>query len=258
MGHELPQESEIRKSVEDLFAVARERSGAEILSALVPVMDLPVEDSTNPMIPVAPDLGMGELCSFVNQFKSYLKTATDSAQTMRLQAAIYCHIMEADFPYLTFWNLLRVIMGQRCEWRISKETKSGKHEVLDGPTSRIPAIECLSSEADLKIGETLSKLWVREFRNGFSHSGYTFGWGGFSCLDGFTPGTKRPGKKPWFCSEQDVADLNAASQTYLRAFIHEYMNARKPFENEQPHRIQDGTVQWDTQGESWDFINGPG
>jgi len=99
-----PCEDQIESAMSEVFSAASKAEPSSLLAAFVPHYHEPLR-----WICFIPEAEVQELCEFVNLFKALDRLATDDPKSQtRFRLPIYCHVMEADFPPIVIWNLLRV------------------------------------------------------------------------------------------------------------------------------------------------------
>lgn len=250
----LPLSSEIQKAIFELFRGVKEGNSEELLSALVPIdKDFQPGDKLTTNVP---DWEMREICAFVNDFKTILDGLQNNQDLKtRIKIMIYCHIMEADFPFTVLWNLLRILNQQQCEWSFSRITKEGKVSTCKYPREKIVEIHRLSRPKDLLIGELLAQLWRPDLRNAFSHSQYFFGADYFVGTRQFSPISRDANTSPYKTVRYSHEEINALYQgayDFLFAFVKVYESYIEPYQNGNVYKIQPGSIRWGEQG-TWNL-----
>lgn len=249
---ELPSETEIQKTVFELFDKVKHSYPEDLLSALVPI-DTKLEPGDK-VITYIPDYLMQELCDFVNGFESMLEKIVDNEQEMRIKVTIYCHIMEADLPFIILWNLLRALNKQQCEWEFTVTNEKGKNIVCEYPKQKIAEIEKLSEQLKLTIGKVIRKFWQKDIRNAFSHSQYFLNGNSFLIPGELSPISRKSNKplsKSASYSLQDVRGLYLCATNFLSAFINTYKAHIALYKDGNPQRIQIGWIRWDGR---WEWV----
>ncbi len=246
---DVPNPDEIHGAVKALFETARDRAPDRFLDALVPVIKMRPSGEVLNVIPYSYDGEMAELCDFANQFGEILSALKDtknySKLQIRIKALLYCHILEADFPYFVFNNLFRVIEEKECRWPFVKATTGGKEREVESPTERISELKEYAPDVEPHLGLVLDRLWKRKLRNAFSHAQYYISDDGFEGTKETYSLDEDKRREPYAFTHDQVHQLFEAVQTYLKAFIEEYKAQVKPYQDGEPHRISTGFVQWD-------------
>jgi len=249
----LPLSSEIQKAIFELFKGVKEGYPEELLSALVPI-DLDIQ-SGDKSITYVPDWEMHEICVFVNDFKSILDGLQNN-QTLktRIEIMIYCHIMEADFPFAVLWNLLRILNQQQCEWTFSRVTKKGEVSTCKYTKDKIQEIQKLSGPKDLRIGELLGQLWRSDLRNAFSHSQYSLDKNFLIGTRQLSPISRNANMSPYETvrySHEKINGLYQGAYDFLFAFLKFYNSYVEPYKNGEVYRIQVGSIKWWKERRTW-------
>ena len=241
-----PTEEEIHGSVAQLFDRVLIGYPAKLLSALIPV-DKTMHTGLT-LINYVVDSEMQELCDFVNGFNAHLNQTDDKYQQVRLKTLIYCHILEADLPLTVFWNLLRIMNEEPCNWTFHCVTAKGKTEVCEFTYQKIAEIARLSSLTHTSIGSVLNRLWERGLRNAFSHSQYCW-MGDMLCgTNDLSHISRRQRKSSATGSGYSFADVDILYQrakNLLYYFIACYRLAIKNYQDGNVYKVQDGWVVWD-------------
>ncbi|MBK7378585.1 MAG: hypothetical protein IPJ03_06215 [Ignavibacteriales bacterium] len=255
----LPTEEEIKLSIAELFDKVFQNEKGWLLSALVPI-DLKLTNVGKVITFVIED-EMRELCNFLNSFNEQKKNTDDIFQKKRIQILIYCHIMEADFPYTVIWNLLRVLNKQKCLWTFyacdengePKKDKNNKFPVLRYSLEKINAIKKLSNIHSLTIGDTLSKIWQSNIRNAFSHSQYFWIGNTFRVSNTISPLSRRDEDidKTIFYTEEQINKLYDIASVYLLTFIEAYKFAVNTYKDGKPYKVHDGVIKWTKYNWRW-------
>ena len=154
MTIQAPSNEEILFAVSEVFDRVRFGHSANLLNALV-VVDKTMHQGHR-VINYVVDYEMQELCDFTNEFKAHLKQTEDRFHQARIKVLIYCHIMEADLPLTVFWNLLRILKGDACDWTFHRITKSGDKQVCQYPSEKVDELRQLSERLDMQIG----RVWI--------------------------------------------------------------------------------------------------
>jgi len=119
MIDEVPDQAEVSQAVKRIFDLAVGKLGKDILQALIPVNETFYEEGK--CLPLHLDAEMKELCGLCKSFHmipdrhdltiTNLDRVRLTKLRTRIQVFVYCHIMEADYPYVVLLNLLRATKG---------------------------------------------------------------------------------------------------------------------------------------------------
>ena len=246
----LPLSSEIQKAIFELFRGVKEGYSEEFLSALVPIeKDFQPGDISTTNVP---DWEMREIFAFVNHFKTILDRLQNNQDLKtRIEIMIYCHIMEADFPFAVLWNLLRILNQQQWEWTFSRITKKGDVLTCEYPKDKIKEIQNLSEPKDLRIGELFGQLWRFDLRNAFSHSQYWLDGQYFVGTRQLSPISRDANTSPYKTMRYSYDEIDALYQRaydFLFAFDRFYESFIEPYQNGNLYKIQLGSIRWDDRG----------
>jgi len=228
-GIELPSGDEIQKAVFELFDRVKKSCPENLLSALVPI-DTSFEPGYK-LIDYLRDYEMQEVCNFLNDFKLILEKIDNNKQEMRIKIMIYCHIMEADLPFIILWNLLRVLNGQQCEAEFRMINKKGEKVICEYPDQKIAEIEKLSRQLKLAIGEFIRKFWRGDIRNAFSHSQYFLSDNFFTITRDLLLIPRKSLNKRAVYSYQDIDKLYSCAVSFLSTFIDVYKRYISPYKD---------------------------
>ncbi|MBI2440097.1 MAG: hypothetical protein HYV35_01875 [Lentisphaerae bacterium] len=171
----IPDSKQIRASLVDLFAPARQKERKALWRAIFPV-DQDMQIATAPgkrRVNDAPAWEWCEMREFTQQFATIADQFKEDARaTARIRMIVYCHIMESDFPQSVIRNLLLLHSGQPEDWTFHGLNKKGQKIVCQQPSQRITEIMRLATPLGLSIGNTLNALWHDTLRHRFSHAFY--------------------------------------------------------------------------------------
>jgi hypothetical protein len=249
VGIEIPSEDEIRKVIFELFDRAKESHPEDLLSALVPIDT--ASEPGNKLINYLRDYEMQEVCDFLDDFKSMLEEIDNNEQEIRIKIMIYCHIMEADLPFIILWNLLRILDGQQCEAEFGIINEKGKKVICEHPSQKIAEIEKLSRRLKLRIGESIRKFWQRDIRNAFSHSQYFLSDSSFTITRDLLQIPRKSVNKRAVYPYQDIDKLYSCAVSFLSAFIDAYKWYVSPYKDGNAYRIQVGSIRWNMHVQRW-------
>ncbi len=250
MKNSIPNDTEIVKAIAEIFDTVYQHNPLKILSALVTVDKHFILGYKT--INYVVDYEMMEICEFINEFKSLLKETKEIEQQIRIKVLIYCHIMEADLPYMVFWNLLRILNSQDCKWTFQKQKSDNTQYVYQYTWEKISQINNLSKKLNLKIGDILTRLWNGNLRNAFNHSQYTFMGNFLQCTKNLIPFSRKISdlNKSLNFSFSTIDKYFEGSKNYLSYFIEAYKHAIKYFQDGKTYSIQDGLIRWD-KSKTW-------
>ena len=202
---------------------------------------------------------MDELCGFITDFApvaariAHLRaqgTVADAARlTTRLQVMCYCHIVEADFPYLILLNLLRLLRGRDCCFTLVG---------CEYPHQKIQELQSLETTLETGVAAVLDRLLQRDLRNAFSHSQYAIDNDGALVATKWLSGvTGRPpmptqGHTVFFTVE-DVRSLYETSLAYFRTFVDCYRETIVPYKDGEFHssELSRSPLRWDSARNQW-------
>lgn len=265
---------DIVAAIQELFSDASGRDPKNFLSALVPVNRSFIPGRKS--IPFHLDQEMNELCCFANDFGvarlEYLpqEFSTDKQRTeqlrTRLRILLYCHIMEAVFPMLTIYNLIRVLRGRQSCWtfyiRKSDDTvartKGNDVVCADHPGERIEQIELQCKGLRPNIGSLLKEIWCRDLRNAFPHSQYCLepdcSMIATGCVTGVGKRTHKDiSKHEIYFSAEDIVKRYDAAYAYLRTFTGCYNKYISIFKDQNVYQTESGNIWWDKERMRWRF-----
>lgn len=260
----MPKADTIRKEVNALFDLARKRLGNDIIRPLVAVSETIQPGAL--IHPIAFDNEMRELCRFLSDFMLLNDTAENHpALQTRVRTLLYCHIFEADFPYLVILNLLRMLAGLDPSWvfyrRITEDKikrKDGNPEIIEKPSQKIENLITLEKGLKTKIGVLLKSLWNSTLRNAFIHSQYSIETNGaFVATKHLTGASGTPlnvenTKKLLYLTAEQIRLLFDATMAYFDAFFKGYMSAIEPFRNGAVYTF-DNTTNIQFKDRQWTF-----
>ncbi|MEZ4705830.1 MAG: hypothetical protein R3A44_01410 [Caldilineaceae bacterium] len=163
--------------------------------------------------------------------------------------------MESDFPYMVFWNLLRILNNLPCKWTFTRTTGKGEEELCQLTRQKIDEIKKLSDEFGLQVGSVLKQLWNKDLRNTFSHSQYTLSDGKYSGTRTHSPFSRKRNKT---LTDSDIdlefdyiEELVHKSTGLFGAFLDTYKHYVAPYKDGSEFQVQDGTVVWDSGLKRW-------
>lgn len=242
-----PSNEQILFAVSEIFDRVRFGHTGNLLNALV-VVDKTMHEGCS-VINYVVDYEMQELCDFVNEFKAHLKHTENRFHQARIKVLIYCHILEADLPLTIFWNLLRVVKGETCDWTFRRITKNGDKQVCQYPREKVDELRSLSEQLDMKIGTVVDRLWQGRLRNAFNHSQYCWMGDTLTATSSLSPlSRKNVGKKgnPTFTFD-DIELLYQGAIKLLYYFTEAYRIAIAPFKDGNAHAVDSGWIIWDSE-----------
>lgn len=279
MKRHFPSPVEIESLTKAFFTHCTQAIGPSVLKYLIPVNRafLPGKGA----LPFYLDREMNELCSFVTDYDTLTtppETAPSSANAdrcMRIHSRalllLYCHIMEADYPYITLLNLALGALGYPPCWTFYKYRPDGsidqnKHQqsiILRHPGDRIECLKVLTAALQKNIVSALNSLWSSDLRNGFSHSQYFIEPDGSVILSqhhtGVSGTTSAHALKqnPYFPHE-DLLEMYLSARRYLYAFVTQYRALVDPYKDGAHYDIGlSAAVTWNRDQQCWDYVAKP-
>lgn len=270
----ITQADDIATAIQCLFNDAGRRDPKHFLSALVPVNRTLMPGHKGISFPL--DHEMNELYYFANDFSAaQLEDIPPSTPTegqrleqlrTRLRILLYCHIMEAVFPMLTIYNLLRVLRGRQCCWtfykRKSDDTIARNDDNVcvyaEHPGDRIEQITSQCKGRRPNIGTLLNSIWCRDLRNAFVHSQYFLEPDCSVIATGCVTGVGRRthndlSKHEIYFPVADIVQRYDAANAYLKSFTQCYSTCIQQFKNQSPHPTESGVIWWDNKRLRWTF-----
>ena len=245
---------ETREKLKQLFMEAEEKDSEKFLRALLAIDTVRFEYKT---ISYISDYEFQEICDLLNSFNAFvISDEFDKKIRTRLRIFLYCHILEADLPYMIIANIARIIAGEPYDSRIYLTTEQGK-KICEYPWQKIKYL----SDLGKKIGLDLSAIWniffSRELRNGFSHSQYFLNASGDVILTSAISPTKRTNNtiNKEYYTYGEVEDLYMAACEFLQVFINitkQYMAKYKTGDYYSIGR-DIGPVRFDLNSKRWCF-----
>ena len=230
-----PKPTEVYEAMHALFAAAAKCDRKVVWNAIF-ASDPELDPNSRPGFKCISNFVAYEYHEFtrcVFELKDVLERTLVRDSRVRLMLAIYCHIMEGDFPMAVIWNLLRAVNGQPERWTFRSEGGS----VCEYPGQKIKTIKNLSEKLGMRIGDVLDHLWCGRIRNAFSHSKYYIIADYVVLTKGLSPISRkkmgehsRGGGNP---SVSDIESLYVASDAFIASFMEEYYKAQEPFRKAQ-------------------------
>lgn len=233
----IPTDTQIRASLDELFAPARQKDRKALWRAIFPV-DPDMQIATPPgkrRVSEAPAWEWNEMRCFIRQFigmADHFKG--DAHATARVRMLVYCHIMECDFPFSVIRNLLLLISGQPEDWTFHGLNKNGQRIVCQQPSQKIMEIVRLAAPLRLTIGNVLTDIWQDTLRHRFSHAFYAFTDSSVLSTRNISPIRREKAMK--FTGDPivtfaDLESLYAASLSFVDWFEVEYEKTCNVFNN---------------------------
>jgi len=270
----IPTQNEIETAIRELFHRAHTDVSERLLTALLPMNRTAVAGRA--LTPDILDRELDELCVFANGFENVLCAASERAEDgvpagtpglhTRLQSLVYCHVMEADYPYVVVLNLLRILAGRDCCMVFYQRDAAdeiqhrtdGIQRVCEHPIEKIEELRREDATVESGIGDMLKRLWSSDLRNAFSHSQYYIQNDGallatrrFAGVTGetVTTGTQR---NEFFTKEQ-IKTFHDGALSYLRTFIDCHKQSIQPFKDGGFHSVETsgGQIRWDEETVRW-------
>ena len=184
----------------------------------------------------------------------------------RLRILLYCHIMEAVFPMLTIYNLLRVLRGRQCCWTFFKRksddtiarNKDNECVCAEHPGERIEQIASQCKGRRPNIGALLNGIWCRDLRNAFVHSQYCLEPDcsviATGCVTGVGKRTHKDlSKHEIYFPIGDIVKRYDSAYEYLKTFTDCYRRHVEPFKDQSAHPTESGSIWWDKERLRWRF-----
>jgi hypothetical protein len=276
MKDNIPDPKEISLALKNVFELAKKELGKDILRALVPVNE--TFYSGEKMIPIHLYAEMQELCGLREDFRMIPEgqdsTITDIKPTRlakfrtRVQVFVYCHILEADYPYVVLLNLLRASKGLPACWTFYerndddsiKHNKNGEILMCNSPTKKINHLEHLEKSLPTSISDCLKRLWSGDLRNAFSHSQYTINPDGSLFITKYAAGVSGHTvqqmidhkSKISFCADEIKKRFETASK-FLEEFCKHYLTAIEPFQDCRPQQLTPTAwIRWNQERHFWE------
>jgi hypothetical protein len=277
MKHEVPTKEEIRTTIQQVFNRCQEEQPNRIFSALVALVQMPYSPSDRRTYSQAPDYferEMHEICEFSNRMNQFIRILPkveppdekEAWFSSTLKTMVYCHITEADLPYLILLNLLRVLSGLDCCFTFyQRNPDDSPKENVDKnqkkrcrfPKGKIKEITRQDKNLKTGLGKILDGLLYEDYRNSFAHSQYTIEKEGHliftGSLTGMTPETIDSPKKLDILKPQDIDALYQGTNTYLGTFLECYRKAIRPFQDGKfhKHELSNKPLIWDAVRQQW-------
>ncbi len=196
----------------------------------------------------------------------------DGVETsMRFRLAVYCHIMEADFPYVVFLNLCRVAEGRdpcwtffarnRADDSIKMNEKMGTPILLDTIDKKIKHLKRYELARSTGLPEALGDLWHNDLRNAFSHSQYVLSTkGDVIYTKWFTGACAAQGTdvttQEWRMNHESLKELSRAASAYFDAFRKGYAGAIEPYLKADRVSLSVGDVRLNQDTQEWEPLGG--
>jgi len=278
MKHAVPTEEEVRTIIQKVFKRCQEEKPDRIFSALVALVQIPYSKDEPRIHSQTPDyfgVEMQEVCNFSNRMNDIIRILPmadppdekEAWFNSTLKTMVYCHITEADLPYLILLNLLRVLSDLDCCFTFYqrepndsvKENKEKKQKKqCRVPQGKIKEITRKDVNIKTGIGTILKGLLYEDYRNAFAHSQYTIEKDGTliftGSLTGMAPETMCDSpKKIDVLKPEDIDALYRRAGTYFETFLECYRNAIKPFQDGKfhKHELSRKPLMWDADRQQW-------
>lgn len=274
MGNNVPSQNEISQAVKNVFELAKKKLDKDILRALVPVNETFYEGKK--CLPFHLQAEMSELCQLCRDFH-LLPEEHDSQITdikpdrltklrVRVQVFVYCHILEADYPYVVLLNLLRASKGLPVCWTFYERNdddsiKHGKNDrklICDHPAKKIQHLERLEESIPTSISNCLNRLWSGELRNAFSHSQYTIDPDGSLIVTKYAAGVsghtfQQMMNHGILFPADEIKERFSAASKFLEEFCKLYATAVLPFQDCRPHQLTPTAwIRWNQKQHFWE------
>lgn len=246
--------SNIEKSIDDIFNHSRSHLGKDILNAFIPLGGFK-ELSNNNTITFAFEDELRELVEFLHQYSSLVDSAIDEKGKARFYLHMYCRIMENDYQYLVIYNLLRLLNNLEPDWSF-KTIKNGEVFYCENPTPKIDEIAKLCKAHNFKVGKILKNIWKNDLRNAFYHSQYyLFPNGSFVNTRSYSStSTHKPSKIVYKLS--DIEYFYKKVEYFFDYFFKVFFTQLKSFRNGEKYILKNNhIVLWDIKNQKWIFTS---
>jgi len=250
---------ETKEKLKQLFKEAEEKDSEKFLRALLAIDTERYKKFKIKTISYTSDEEFQELCHLLNDFHEIaISDKVEKNTRTKMRLFLYCHILEADLPYMITANIARILAGEPYNSRIYLTTQKGKNKTCKYPWQKIRYL----SDLGKKVGVDLSSIWnrffCRELRNAFSHSQYCLrNREGDVFLTPAVSPTTLPKKKlnKEFYTYEEVEDLYLAAYSFLEVFIEITKQYMAKYKNGNYHSIGHdiGPVQFDLNRKRWGF-----
>ena len=274
MENNVPSQNEISQAVKNVFDLAKKELGKEILRALVPVNETFYDGGK--MLPIHLYAEMSELCNLCKDFYMIpagqdstitdIKPARLAKFRTRVQIFVYCHILEADYPYIVLLNLLRARKGLPTCWTFYerndddsiKHSKNDQKLICDHPAKKIQHLGRLEESIPTSISNCLNRLWSGELRNAFSHSQYTIDPDGSLIVTKYAAGVsghtfQQMMNHGIIFSTDEIHKRFSVASKFLEEFCKHYATAVLPFQDCRPYQLTPKAwIRWDQKKHFWE------
>jgi hypothetical protein len=273
MPVDAPSREETAAAMRTVFTRCRDEKHKRLFTALVPILRTLPGYSTSPEML---DREMDELCGLLNDLVPVVSHIAELAEkgvvhdaarlNTRLKVMVYCHIIEADYPYLIILNLLRVLLDRECCFTFYQRTDddeirlrdNGDPKYCDYPLQKVTELERVDRTLGTGVGSLLSRLLQPDLRNAFSHSQYVLDHDGsflatkwFSGITGHT--TADVGKHTVFFTAADIQSIYDSSLAYVETFVACYKEMIAPYKDGQFHQTEltGSPLRWCRERNQW-------
>ncbi len=261
--------------IAELFSHCQDASGDEFPNALIPVD--PFYEPGKIALTEFCYREIEELFQFSDKFGKLLQALNKQdawpyedciEMQVRLMLLVYCHIMEADFPYVVFLNLCRVTNNLEPRWGFfarneddSLKMNKNNHPIpLKTIDDKVFRIGEFSLAKELDFINVLSKLWCNDLRNAFSHSQYVISPTGYLLCSKWLTGVTGKSAESVRCIRNgkvdfkfnDIKSYYDNSCNYFVQFRKTYMDFVKPYMNAERVKLHSGYVRWNIAKDMWE------
>jgi hypothetical protein len=258
---EIINRDELRETISALFEGCQKASGEKFPNALIPVYSgRPVGMFMNQL---------REAFDFALTLKALIEHIddgnwpyeTDKEMSVRLSVLTYCHIMEADLPYLILINLCRVAEGSEADWLflarnkdVLARNKKGDVCQIQKTGKKIEHLKVYALAKETCIVDFLEKLWRNDIRNAFSHSHYCINSNGtfeFTNWKKDAASTETLKLDALSYDYHKIKILFKSASEYICIFGEVYGEYIAPYENSSQVILDIGPVCFDREKKKW-------
>jgi len=261
--------TQIRAEIIRLFSDSREILRGELVNAFVPFC--PFYEPGKRALSIMSYRELEELKYFCDRHNSLIRLIDqgawphDDAKEMatRWRMAVYCHIMESDFPLLVIMNLLRLADDLDPTWAFfcrDKVDDSVKLDVEGNPKTlekRHQKFEHLGRYSNAgALPDLLLRLWNSELRNAYAHSQYAITQSGNVAFSKYWTGAT--GQTAGLVQQHqtnimhgELNTLHAAAVEYFASFFDEFAHCMHQYTQGKPVQTRIGKVRFDNESGNW-------
>lgn len=265
--------SQLRNAIRSAFETCRETSADLFPNALIPI-----NQTYDPSVPIVTEYfsrEMNELSDFVRVLNKIVflidaghwPLENDIEMSVRFRVLAYCHILEADFPYVLLLNLCRVDAGLDPCWGFFlrddtdavKLDKKGLVRPLPTIQHRLDHLKRYKLADSTHVVEMVEELWSNDIRNAFAHSQYIIdGTGELLATKWLTDMAGESGlctiskQKQTAFPFDEIKELHARACDYMEEFVKAYHDYITPFKEAPVVELTCGRVRWNSQKSRWE------